>query len=65
VASANQARPEPLTTFTCTFKGNTLIDIQPPRAGPGLPAVRREHYKQAQAPLVEVTRTVTNKQIDV
>jgi len=46
VASANQVKPEPLTTFTCRFKGNTLIDIKPARARPGLPLYRREHYKQ-------------------
>lgn len=46
-------------TFTCTFKGNTLVDISPRSDGPGYPLYRRDKFKQNKAPTKEVNRYVT------
>ena len=57
----------PRTQYTCHFRGNTLVDISP-RDGrkrlsePGrrpYPIYQRDHYKQDQAPMKEVTRYVS------
>ncbi len=58
VVSTGQVRPAELTTFTCQFRGNTLVDIQPREQGLGYPLYRREHLKQNQAPMIEVTRSI-------
>lgn len=65
VVSAAQKRPAELTAFTCHFRGNTLIEIQPRESGWGYPLYLRQHLKQHQAPLVEVTRVVAPRRIDV
>ena len=65
VVSTGQRKPSTLTTFTCHFKGNTLIDITPRELGLGYPLYRRDHYKQGKAPMLKVTRYVTSKLIDL
>jgi hypothetical protein len=65
VVSTGQVRPAVLTTFTCRFKGNTLIDINPREQGLGYPLYQREHFKKNKAPFVEVTRYVAPKLIDL
>ena len=65
VVSTGQNKPETLTTFTCSFKGNTLVDIVPREVGLGYPLYHREHYKQGKAPMVEVARYVAPKLIDL
>jgi hypothetical protein len=44
--------------FTCTFRGNTLIDIAPRDAGPGYPLYEREPLKATKAPMRTVERYV-------
>jgi hypothetical protein len=63
VVSAAQKKPAELTTFTCYFKGNTLVDIQPRETGLGYPLYQRERFKQDKAPMVELTRYVSTKTI--
>jgi hypothetical protein len=63
VVSTNQNRPDELTNFTCHFKGNTLVDIQPREQGLGYPLYQREHFKANKAPMVEVIRSVPSKLI--
>ena len=47
-------------TYTCHFKGNTLVDIAPRDDNPiGYPIYLRDHYKQDKAPLRRVIRFVT------
>jgi hypothetical protein len=65
VVSTGQVRPEVFTTFTCRFKGNTLIDINPREQGLSYPLYQREHFKKNKAPFVEVTRYVAPKLIDL
>ncbi len=65
VVSTGQVRPAELTTFTCHFKGNTLVDIQPRELGLGYPLYRRAHLRQNKAPMVEVTRSIPPKLIDL
>jgi hypothetical protein len=50
----------PTVTYTCKFKGNTLIEISP-EIMPGSPLYkgRAEKYKTDQAPIKKVTRFVT------
>jgi hypothetical protein len=65
VVSTGQVRPQELTPFTCHFRGNTLVDIQPREQGLGYPLYRRDHLRQNNAPMVEVTRTIPEKLIDL
>ncbi len=65
VVSTAQRKPPVLTAFTCRFKGNTLVEISPREQGLGYPLYRREHYQQTKAPLVEVTRHVPARLIDL
>lgn len=45
--------------FTCRFKGNTLIDINPRGTEPGYPIYVREQYKKDKAPMKRVERYVS------
>ena len=63
IVSTGQQRPETLTRYTCTFRGNTLVDIHPRQEGLGYPLYRRERFRQTAAPMVEVTRSVPGKLI--
>ena len=46
-------------TYSCTFKGNTAIDIAPRDDSPGkYPIFMRDRYKLGQAPMKKVTRYV-------
>jgi hypothetical protein len=65
VVSTGQVRPAELTTFTCQFRGNTLVDIQPREQGLGYPLYRRDHLRQNNTPMVEVTRSIPEKLIDL
>jgi hypothetical protein len=65
VVSTGQVRPAELTTFTCQFRGNTLVDIAPREQGLGYPLYRRAHFKQGKAPMIEVTRSIPPKLIDL
>ena len=58
-------QPEELTEYTCRFRGNTLVDIQPREESPGYPVYLRDHYKQASAPIKEVTRYVPSRIIEI
>jgi len=47
-------------TYTCRFKGNTLVEITPPlEQGPYLYQQRREKYSATEAPTRRVNRFVT------
>jgi hypothetical protein len=51
--------------YSCTFKGNTLVDISPRDTNPtGYPIYQRDHYQQDKAPMKEETRYVSNVNID-
>lgn len=51
--------PENPDRYTCRFRGNTLIDIDPRTEGPGLPLYRREYMRRGAAPMTSVTRFVS------
>jgi len=52
-------------TFTCKFRGNTLVDISPRPEGPGYPLyTKREGYKAGHAPMKKVTRFISPTIID-
>jgi hypothetical protein len=65
VVSAGQKRPPELTRFTCHFKGNELVDIHPREHGLGYPLYLRQHFQQDVSPMMEVTRIVPMKLIDL
>jgi hypothetical protein len=65
IASTGQNKPTELTTYTCHFKGNTLVDIYPREQGLGYPLYRREHFKNDKAPIKEVVRSIPEKLIDL
>jgi len=51
--------------YTCSFKGNTLVDISPRDTNPtGYPIYQRDHYWQDNAPMREKARYVSNVNID-
>jgi hypothetical protein len=55
---SNWTNPTP-TTYTLTFKGNTLVDISPRSSSPGYPLYQRDHLRDGStAPLKVVTRFV-------
>ena len=48
-------------TYTCTFKGNTLVDIAPRSSSPGYPLYRRDRERDSDlAPTNKVTRFVSS-----
>jgi hypothetical protein len=52
--------PHPIT-YTMTFKGNTLVDVSPRDAGPGIPLYQRNAQRDGTAaPMKTVTRFVTS-----
>ena len=51
-------------THTCRFRGNTLVEIDPPiMDGSPLYQARPETYRATEAPLKETTRYVTEKRL--
>jgi hypothetical protein len=48
------------TTYTCTFRGNTLVDITPRSREGGYPLYRRDHMRQDKAPTKSATRYATS-----
>src|SRR5205814_586545 len=50
---------EPPDRFTFTFRGNTVVDINPRTKAPGYPLYEREADKRATAPMHEVMRYVS------
>jgi hypothetical protein len=51
------SNPNP-TVFTCTFRGNTLVDISPRDQGRGLPLYLRDNLKATRAPMKKVDRYI-------
>ena len=52
-------------SFTCYFKGNTLVDIDPREEGKiGYPIYLRDHFKGSVAPMKKVRRNLAEKLID-
>jgi len=48
--------------YTCTFRGNTLVDISPRDTNPtAYPIYLREHYRQTKAPMKKKTRFVADR----
>ena len=47
------------TRYTCYFKGNTLVDIDPRDQSPGYPLYRRDAYKATTAPIRHMIRYVS------
>lgn len=43
-------------TFSCEFRGNTLVDISPRDDRPGYPIYRREELQQSKTPTIQSTR---------
>jgi len=51
-------------TYTCTFRGSTLVDISPRDESPtSYPQCQRTHMRADAAPLKEVTRFVPERAI--
>ena len=48
----------PPTTYTCRFRGNTLVDVSPRAAGPGYPLYRRDGMQATEAPMKKVIRYI-------
>lgn len=49
-------------TYTCTFRGSTLVDISPrDKAATSYPLYVRDHMRQDKAPMRRVTRFATSK----
>lgn len=50
--------------FTCTFRGSTLVEIDPKDEGPSTyPLYQRAQMRQAQAPMVSKTRFVAERTV--
>jgi hypothetical protein len=54
-------KPDRDRVFTCTFRGNTLVDIIPRDSGPGYPLYERDTMKAAKAPMHTVERYIAPK----
>jgi hypothetical protein len=52
--------PDPPVVLTCTFRGNTLMDISPRSEGKGLPLYQRDELKRDAASMKTVKRFVPN-----
>jgi len=50
------------TTYSCEFRGSTLMDISPRDTAPtSVPLYQRGHLKASQAPMKEVARFVPDR----
>jgi len=50
------------TTYSCKFRGSTLMDISPRDTSPtSVPLYQREHLDKEKAPVKEVTRFVPKR----
>lgn len=56
--------PDSTVTFTCTFRGNTLVDYSPRHDGRWYLTYKRDNYKKDKAPMKEVTHYVAPDIID-
>jgi hypothetical protein len=56
--------PGSTVTYTCTFRGNTLVDFSPRPDGRWYRNYRRDHCKEGKAPLRDTTRFVAAGAID-
>ena len=58
------SRTEKEQTYTCTFRGSTVVDISPRDDAPtSYPLYVRDHLKRDKAPLKQVARFVSDRTI--
>ena len=50
-------------TYTCRFKGNTLVEISPPLVEEGALYARRAQFLKNEAPMKKVSRYVTAQRL--
>jgi hypothetical protein len=56
------AQTDHARTYTCTFRGSTLVDISPRDTSPtSYPLYLRDHLRADQAPMKHVTRFVADR----